>query len=126
MKVGFVGLGRMGQGMARRLLDAGHDLSVFDVFAAQAAPLAAAGAHVAQSVAELAARSEIVVSMLVEDAAILDVALRPDGLCASLPKGAIHMVSGTHGVATIRALEAHRPRPNAVHLDDEHAELVRC
>ena len=56
MKVGFVGLGRMGQGMARRLLDAGHDLSVFDQFAAQAAPLAAAGAHTAASVAEVAAR----------------------------------------------------------------------
>ena len=68
MKVGFIGLGRMGQGMARRLLDAGHELSVFDVFPAQAAPLATAGAHVATSVAELAARSDIVVTMLVEDA----------------------------------------------------------
>ena len=47
MKVGFVGLGRMGQGMARRLLDAGHELWVFDQFAAQAAPLTAAGAHAA-------------------------------------------------------------------------------
>jgi hypothetical protein len=43
--------------------------------------------------------------MLVEDAAMLDVATRPGGLCDSLPKGAIHMVSGTHGVGTIRTLE---------------------
>jgi 3-hydroxyisobutyrate dehydrogenase-like beta-hydroxyacid dehydrogenase len=106
MKVGFVGLGRMGQGMARRLLDAGHDLSVFDQFAAQAAPLAAAGAHAATSVAELAARSDIVVTMLVEDAAVNEVALASGGLCESLAKGAIHLVMGTHGVAVVRQLEA--------------------
>jgi 3-hydroxyisobutyrate dehydrogenase-like beta-hydroxyacid dehydrogenase len=106
MKVGFVGLGRMGQGMARRLLDAGHDLWVFDMFAAQTAPLAAAGAHAATSVAELAARSEIVVTMLVEDAAVGQVALGPRGICESLPKGAIHLVMGTHGVAVVRQLQA--------------------
>jgi 3-hydroxyisobutyrate dehydrogenase-like beta-hydroxyacid dehydrogenase len=106
MKVGFVGLGRMGQGMARRLLDAGHDMWVFDQFAAQATSLAAAGAHVAASVAELAARSDIVVTMLVEDATISQVALGSRGLCESMPKGTIHLVMGTHGVAVVRELEA--------------------
>jgi 3-hydroxyisobutyrate dehydrogenase-like beta-hydroxyacid dehydrogenase len=105
MKVGFVGLGRMGQGMARRLLDAGHDLSVFDQFASQAAPLSAAGATAAASVAELAARSEVVVTMLVEDAAVAQVGLGAGGLCESMPKGAIHLVMGTHGVAVVRQLE---------------------
>ena len=38
MKVGFIGLGRMGQGMARRILGAGHELSVFDMVAAAMAP----------------------------------------------------------------------------------------
>ena len=104
MKVGFVGLGRMGQGMARRLLDAGHDLSVYDVFTAQAAPLAAAGAQVASSVAELAARSEVVVTMLVEDSAVTQVGLGPRGICESLPKGAIHLVMGTHGASGWRHL----------------------
>jgi 3-hydroxyisobutyrate dehydrogenase-like beta-hydroxyacid dehydrogenase len=106
MKVGFVGLGRMGQGMARRLLDAGHTLTVFDQFAAQATALGAAGAHVAASVAELAARSDIVVTMLVEDATIAQVALGAGGIKDSLPKGAIHLVMGTHGVAVVRQLEA--------------------
>ena len=115
MKVGFVGLGRMGQGMARRLLDAGHELWVFDQFAAQAAPLAAAGAHVAASVAELAARSEVVVTMLVEDATISQVALASRGLCESMPKGAIHLLMGTHGVAVVRELEArHRAAGQAL------------
>jgi 3-hydroxyisobutyrate dehydrogenase-like beta-hydroxyacid dehydrogenase len=106
MKVGFVGLGRMGQGMARRLLDAGHDLWVFDQLAKQAEPLAAAGAHAASSVADVAANSEVVVTMLVEDSAVRQVALGAGGLRESLPKGAIHLVMGTHGVAVIRELEA--------------------
>ena len=52
MKVGFVGLGRMGRGMARRILDAGHDLVVFDVVREQTAEFAAAGARVAPSVTD--------------------------------------------------------------------------
>jgi 3-hydroxyisobutyrate dehydrogenase-like beta-hydroxyacid dehydrogenase len=92
--------------MARRLHDAGHELWVFDQFAAQAAPLTAAGAQLAPSVAELAARSDIVVTMLVEDAAVNQVALGSGGLCEAQPKGAIHLVMGTHGVAVVRQLEA--------------------
>jgi 3-hydroxyisobutyrate dehydrogenase-like beta-hydroxyacid dehydrogenase len=106
MKVGFVGLGRMGQGMAGRIQGAGHELTVFDQFAAQAKTLAAAGARVAASPGEVAERSEIVVTMLVEDAAIGAVALGANGLVDKLAKGAIHLVMGTHGVAMIRELEA--------------------
>jgi 3-hydroxyisobutyrate dehydrogenase-like beta-hydroxyacid dehydrogenase len=104
MKVGFVGLGRMGQGMARRILDAGHELSVFDLSAAQTAPFASAGARVAATVAELAG-SDVVVTMLVEDAAIDQVALGAGGLCETLGPRAIHLVMGTHGVAMVRELE---------------------
>ncbi len=106
MKVGFVGLGRMGAGMARRILDAGHDLCVFDVFAKAAEPLVAAGARAAASVADLAKQSDVVVSMLVEDAAIADVALGASGLAANMRKGAVHVVMGTHGVAMVRQLDA--------------------
>jgi 3-hydroxyisobutyrate dehydrogenase-like beta-hydroxyacid dehydrogenase len=106
MKVGFIGLGRMGQGMARRLLEAGHDLSVFDVVAAQTAPFAAAGARVAASIKDLAASNEVVVSMLVADSAVAQVAQGPGGLLESMDKGAIHLVMGTHGVAVVRELEA--------------------
>jgi 3-hydroxyisobutyrate dehydrogenase-like beta-hydroxyacid dehydrogenase len=105
MKVGFIGLGRMGHGMAHRILGAGHELTVFDLVAAATEPFAAAGANVAASVAELAGKSEVVVSMLVHDAAIRSVALDAGGLCESLPGGAIHLVMGTHGVATVRELE---------------------
>jgi len=106
MNVGFIGLGRMGQGMAGRILGAGHSLTVFDVVAAAAKPLADKGARVAASIAELARGSEVVVSMLVHDAAVREVAFGPQGLCASLPKDAIHILMGTHGVAAVRELEA--------------------
>ena len=105
MKVGFIGLGRMGRGMARRILDAGHDLAVFDAVRAPIEEFAAAGARAADSIADLCADREVVVTMLVEDAAVLDVALRAGGMRDSMPKGAIHMAMGTYGVAAIRALE---------------------
>src|SRR5690606_39686216 len=97
MQVGFVGLGRMGQGMARRLLDAGHELIVFDVVAKQAEPLVGAGAKAAASLADVAKDRDVVVSMLVEDGALLDATLRSGGLKDSLRPGAIHLVMGTHG-----------------------------
>ena len=106
MRVGFIGLGRMGQGMARRILGAGHELSVFDMVAAATGPFGEAGARVASSIADLCAGRDVVVTMLVEDKAIVDVALGAGGLCDSLPRGAIHLVMGTHGVATVRQLEA--------------------
>ena len=106
MKVGFIGLGRMGAGMAGRVQSAGYALSVFDAVATQTGALAAAGAKVATSIADLCQERDVVVSMLVEDATILSVATGPEGLVDSLTPGAIHLVMGTHGVATIRTLEA--------------------
>jgi len=106
MKVGFIGLGRMGQGMAGRILGAGYSLSVFDAVAAHTDSLGIAGARVASSVTDLCRERDIVVTMLVEDATVLSVALGPDGLCNSLTPGTIHLVMGTHGVATIRTLQA--------------------
>ncbi len=108
LNVAFVGLGRMGRGMAGRILSGGHDLAVYDVVAAAAQELGRQGARVAESIAAVCSGRDIVVTMLVEDAAVLDVALRRGGLCESLPKGAIHLAMGTYGVGAIRALgEAH-------------------
>jgi 3-hydroxyisobutyrate dehydrogenase-like beta-hydroxyacid dehydrogenase len=106
MKVGFIGLGRMGAGMAGRIQSAGYAMTVFDAQAAQTAPLAGGGARVAASVADLCQERDVVVSMLVEDATIMSIATGPEGLVDSLTPGAIHLVMGTHGVGTIRTLEA--------------------
>jgi 3-hydroxyisobutyrate dehydrogenase-like beta-hydroxyacid dehydrogenase len=59
-KIAFIGVGRMGSGMAGRLLDAGHTLTVLDPDAAATAPLAARGARVAASVADAVADTPVV------------------------------------------------------------------
>jgi 3-hydroxyisobutyrate dehydrogenase-like beta-hydroxyacid dehydrogenase len=106
MNVGFIGLGRMGQGMARRILGGGHNLAVHDVVTSQVADLVAAGATAAATVAEVCKDRDVVVTMLVEDATVLDVALRPQGIRDSLSAGALHLAMGTYGVAAIRTLSA--------------------
>src|SRR5947208_1149837 len=108
MNVGFIGLGRMGSGMARRILGAGNDLAVYDVVREATAPFAAAGARVASSVADVCKGREVVITMLVEDASVLDIAGGTNGLCASLSPDAIHLAMGTYGIAAIRTMiDAH-------------------
>lgn len=108
MKVGFIGLGRMGQAMARRLLDAGHDVAVFNRTAGKLKDLAEAGATIVGSIAEAARYGTAVFTMLADDAALKDVAEQKDGLLQSLPPNGIHLCGGTHSVALIKVLnEAH-------------------
>lgn len=104
MKIGFIGLGRMGQGMAHLLLKAGHSLSVFDMFPEQAKSLEEAGARVATSTADVCVDREVIITMLPSDGVMDSVATSADGLIASMRPGMIHAVMGTHGVAMIRKL----------------------
>jgi 3-hydroxyisobutyrate dehydrogenase-like beta-hydroxyacid dehydrogenase len=106
MKIAFIGLGRMGQAMARRILEAGHDLAVYNRTPDKLQALAAAGAKVMGSIEEAARYGEGVFTMLADDAALDDVARQKGGLLQSLPKGGIHICAGTHGVGIIRALDA--------------------
>lgn len=111
MKVGFVGLGRMGQAMAKRILDAGHEVAAYNRTPEKLKELAAAGAKVAKSVAEAASFGEAVFTMLTDDAAVGEVARQKGGLLEALPRGGIHICSGTHGVGVIRELTgAHKER----------------
>lgn len=108
MNVGFIGLGRMGQAMSRRVLDAGHDLVVYNRTPEKTAELVEAGARRADSIAEACAGREVVLTMVADDAALEEVALGAGGIRDSLAAGAIHVASGTHGVASIqRVAEAH-------------------
>jgi len=106
MKVGFIGLGRMGQAMARRLIDGGHDIGAYNRTAARGKPLIDAGAKPLESIRAAANYGDAVFTMLADDAAVLDVVSQPGGLLASLPKGGIHVCAGTHSVAAITKLKA--------------------
>ena len=107
MKVGFIGLGRMGAGMAANLLEAGHDVSVYNRTRAKAEALTARGAKPAASVAE-ACKGDAVVTMLANDEAVESVVLGHDGIVASLAAGALHVSSSTISVAlSERLTKAH-------------------
>lgn len=109
MDVGFVGLGQMGAGMAGRLLDAGHGVTVWNRDPAKAAALVARGARAAASPAE-AARAGIVFTMLADDAALQAVTEGDGGILAA-GEGVLHISCSTVSVAlTERLTETHRAR----------------
>lgn len=87
--IGFIGLGRMGRGMASNLLKKGFSLRVLDIDPEPVAHLAGLGASVAQDVADIARECDIVVTMLPTSAEVEAVACGADGLFAHGRKGAI-------------------------------------
>ncbi len=109
MKLGFIGLGRMGSGMATRLLQAGHDLTVFDPVPAAMERMAGAGAKTASGLPQLAATCDAIISMLPSDETLRAAALGDGGLLQNMRPGTIHMISGTHGVGVVgEVAAAHR------------------
>ena len=104
MKLGFIGLGRMGSGMAGQLLRAGFALQVFDPDLRQSARMVEQGATAASSLGALAQSVDVLISMLPSDEALLEAANAPSGLVDTLPPKAIHMVCGTHSVAAVAQL----------------------
>jgi 3-hydroxyisobutyrate dehydrogenase-like beta-hydroxyacid dehydrogenase len=109
MKVGFVGLGNMGSGMARNLIKAGHALIVYNRTKSRAEEFRPTGARVAETPAEAAVAAEVLITMLADDRALEEVVLQPGGVLASLPAGALHVSMSTISVALSRRLvSAHR------------------
>jgi 3-hydroxyisobutyrate dehydrogenase-like beta-hydroxyacid dehydrogenase len=107
MKIGFIGLGRMGAAMAANLVKAGHDVTVFNRSPAKRGALVALGAHEAARIAD-ACHGEVVITMLADDAAVSGVVLAKGGIIESLPKGAIHLSMSTISVALSKSLtQAH-------------------
>ena len=104
MRVGFIGIGRMGSAIAGRVLEGGHELTVWNRTPEKTTELAERGAQVASSVAEACASAEAVLTMLANDGALLEVALESEGIVESLGNGAIHVVMGTHGIDAVRTL----------------------
>jgi 3-hydroxyisobutyrate dehydrogenase-like beta-hydroxyacid dehydrogenase len=108
MKVGFIGLGRMGAGMAASLLKAGQEVTVYNRSPAKAAALAAQGAKVAATVADVC-HGDVVMTMLANDQAVEDVVFGHGGVIETLAPGAIHISSSTISVALAERLTlAHR------------------
>jgi 3-hydroxyisobutyrate dehydrogenase-like beta-hydroxyacid dehydrogenase len=107
MKVGFIGLGRMGVGMASNLLKAGHEVTVYNRSPGKAEALAALGAQVANQVSD-ACSGDVVITMVANDSALSDIVLAERGLQSSLKAGAIHVSMSTISLAlSERLTETH-------------------
>jgi 3-hydroxyisobutyrate dehydrogenase-like beta-hydroxyacid dehydrogenase len=108
MRVGFIGLGNMGQPMARNLIRAGHQVVVYNRSRERAEALAKEGAAIAENPA-LAAKQEIVITMLADDNAVESVVFGPNGIIEGMQPGGLHISMSTISPAlSQRLFAAHR------------------
>lgn len=105
-RVGFVGLGLMGRPMARRILQAGFELTVHNRTPEKAAPLLEAGARAVASPAEVAAASDVVVTMVTDSPDVVAVTSGPTGLFARARPGLVWIDMSTISPDVTRELGA--------------------
>ncbi|MDH3517506.1 MAG: NAD(P)-dependent oxidoreductase, partial [Acidimicrobiia bacterium] len=95
MRLGWIGLGDMGQVIIPRLLEAGHQVTGWNRTRSKADPLIEQGMTWAETPRELAAASDIVFSMVTDAAAVSAVALGPDGVISGLAPDGIYLDMST-------------------------------
>jgi 3-hydroxyisobutyrate dehydrogenase-like beta-hydroxyacid dehydrogenase len=110
--IGFIGLGNMGTGIAMSLIRAGHKLRVYNRTASKASPLVAQGATLVPRPSEVAERGGIVITMLSDDAALEEIALRDGAFLKTLSPGGIHISMSTVSPALARRSAAHHAGQN--------------
>jgi 4-hydroxybutyrate dehydrogenase/sulfolactaldehyde 3-reductase len=104
--VGFVGLGRMGRPMASNLCRKGFRLVVHDIDRAAVEELESLQARGAADLADVAAQSDVVITMLPNSAVVREVVERPDGILTNLRPGTLIMDMSTVSPETTDALAA--------------------
>jgi 3-hydroxyisobutyrate dehydrogenase-like beta-hydroxyacid dehydrogenase len=116
MDIGFIGLGQMGFHMARRLVEAGHRVIVFDTRREAVDRLTALGAHAAQSPRDMADQVETVMASLPTPDIVLAVAIGPDGVIAGKRVRRFVDLSTTGAVMAKRIFAALKEK-NIVQID---------
>ena len=117
-KVGYVGLGVMGGGVARRLLEAGHEVTGYNRTRSKAEALIASGMRFARNAASDAAeQSDVVFSMVTNTEALAAVTEGPDGILAGLGPGKVYVDMSTVSPAASRALAERVAERGAAMLD---------
>lgn len=128
MKIAFIGLGRMGAGMARNLVRAGHTVTVYNRTRQKAEALAGQGAQIASSAAVACRGAEVVMTMLADDRAVEEVVFGSDGIAVAMREDCIHVSHSTISSALARRLTAEHAQRNQGYLSvpvfgrPEHAE----
>jgi 3-hydroxyisobutyrate dehydrogenase-like beta-hydroxyacid dehydrogenase len=116
-KIGYVGLGVMGGGVARRLLEAGHEVTGHNRTRSKAEPLIAVGMRFADTPRAAAEQSDVVFSMVTNTRALAAVTEGPDGILAGLGPGKVYVDMSTVSPAASRALAERVAERDAVMLD---------
>jgi 3-hydroxyisobutyrate dehydrogenase-like beta-hydroxyacid dehydrogenase len=106
MNVGFIGLGTMGGPMARNILKKGHALVVYDVVRSSVDALVGAGARAAATPRDVAAQSDIIITMLPDSPDVERVATAPDGILAGIRPGSVYIDMSTIDPGTTRRIGA--------------------
>jgi 3-hydroxyisobutyrate dehydrogenase-like beta-hydroxyacid dehydrogenase len=106
MKIAFIGLGKMGSGMARNLLRAGHEVTVYNRSRDKAEALMGDGARVADTPADACDGCDAAMTMVADDHAVESVVFGDHGIAGALQLGAIHVSSSTISTAMARRLAA--------------------
>ena len=114
MKVGFCGLGMMGSPMAKRVLGAGHHLTVWNRTSEKARPLEKQGAVIADSPADTAADADAVITMLADGDALESVVFGHGGLAATLGPETLLIEMSTVGPAAIKGVRDRLPHSTVV------------
>jgi 3-hydroxyisobutyrate dehydrogenase-like beta-hydroxyacid dehydrogenase len=128
MKIAFIGLGRMGIGMARNLLRAGHTVAVYNRSREKAETLAADGARVAKTPADACHDAEVIMTMVADDHAVDEIVFGENGIASAMTAGCIHISHSTISTALARRLTAEHAQRNQEYLSvpvfgrPEHAE----
>lgn len=101
-KIGFIGLGIMGQGMAKNLMEAGFDVNVWNRTPAKMDPFCAAGARCCSSPADIAAHSDIIITCVSNTADVEEVILRENGVIYGAKEGSLVIDMSTISPDTTR------------------------
>lgn len=117
MKIGFIGLGNMGQPMAANILRAGHELTIHDTRRHTGRDLESAGANWAENAKTVAVRSDVVLSSLPDGEAVEDVVLGDEGVFAGLARGSTYVDTSTVAPAVMRRISALGPERGVRVLD---------
>jgi 3-hydroxyisobutyrate dehydrogenase-like beta-hydroxyacid dehydrogenase len=107
--IGFLGAGQLGEPMVERLLGAGHNVVVYARREETRRRLNAKGAAVADSVADLARGSDVLISSLFSDAQLRQTGLGADGFIANAKPGAVFVSHTTGTLSTLEALRDSSP-----------------
>lgn len=117
MKIGFIGLGKMGAPMAHNLLKAGMDLTVYDVMPDAVKALSAEGAKAAATIQEVSTGMDVVITMVQTGQQVSDLCLGEAGVFKYIPRSSLYLDCSSIDIVTTKALHAEAEKIGVGMLD---------